>query len=130
MVIAPKAVALTAVSDTVAYTGAEQTIRGFTASVEGLTFAETVTASGKGTDVGAYDVTFSGVKLNETKDTTGNYVVKETFGGKLTIAKTNSTVATAPTAIRSPYSRTAVSRKAGSVTAAVPRITRSTPAEK
>ena len=78
-------VTLTANSGTETYDGTEKTVAGFTPSVEGLTFAGTVSASASGTNAGEYDVTFSGVTLNETKDTTGNYVVTETTDGKLTI---------------------------------------------
>ena len=82
--ITPAPVTLTANSDTKEYSGAEQTVSGFTSSVDGLTFAG-VTASGSGTNVGTYDVTFSGVTLNATKDDTGNYVVTSTTNGTLTI---------------------------------------------
>ena len=85
LTITPAGVMLTADSDTKTYNGSEQTVAGFTSSVEGLTFAETVTASGAGTNAGTYDVTFSGVTVNETKDTTGNYVVTGTTDGTLTI---------------------------------------------
>ena len=89
--INPASVTLTANSDTKAYSGEEQTVTGYTSSVEGLTFAETVTASGSGTNTGTYDVTFTGVTLNETKDNTGNYVVTSITNGTLTIeaAETN-----------------------------------------
>ena len=84
--INPKAVTLTANSDTTKfYNGSEQTVTGYTSSVEGLTFADTVVASGSGTNVGNYDVTFSGVTVNETTDTTGNYVVTAVVPGTLKI---------------------------------------------
>jgi hypothetical protein len=67
----PASVNLTANSGTETYTGEEKTVTGYTSSVAGLTFAETVTANGKGTDAGEYDVTFTGVTVNETKDTIG-----------------------------------------------------------
>ena len=83
---------LTANSDEFTYDGTEKTVTGFTSNVEGLTFAETVTASGSGTNAGEYDVTFSGVTLNETKDTTGNYMVTGTTDGKLTVTPKAITV--------------------------------------
>jgi len=82
--ITPASVALTANSDTKEYSGTEQTVSGFSSSVDGLTFTG-VTASGSGTNVGNYDVSFSGVTLNATKDDTGNYVVTSTTNGTLTI---------------------------------------------
>ena len=85
--IAPASVTLTANSGTETYDGTEKTVTGFTSSVEGLTFAESVTACGSGTDAGEYNVTFVGVTVNETKDSTGNYVVTGTTDGKLTITK-------------------------------------------
>lgn len=86
----PAPVTLTAKSGTTTYNGEEQTVTGFTPDVEGLTFAETVKAEGKGTNAGEYAVTFSGVTVNTTKDTTGNYVVAKTTDGKLTIKKAPS----------------------------------------
>jgi uncharacterized repeat protein (TIGR02543 family) len=82
--ISPASVTLTANSDTKEYNGAEQTVTGFTSSVNGLTFTG-VSASGSGTDTGSYDVIFTDVTLNTTKDDTGNYVVTETTNGTLTI---------------------------------------------
>ena len=91
--INPASVTLTANSlDTDVYDGTEKTVTGFTASVDGLTFADTVTAGGSGTDAGEYDVIFSGVTVNETKDSTGNYVVTGTTDGKLTISRKPVTV--------------------------------------
>ena len=88
LTINPASVTLTANSDTKEYSGAEQTVEGFTSSVDGLTFTS-VTASGSGTDTGTYYVTFTGVTINTTKDDTGNYVVTSTTDGTLTItAKT------------------------------------------
>ena len=84
LTINPASVTLTAASDTYTYDGTEQTLTGFTSSVEGLTFSG-VSASGSGTTVGNYPVTFTGVTVNETKDTTGNYVVTGTTDGTLTI---------------------------------------------
>lgn len=81
----PKSVKLTANSKTTeVYDGTEKTVEGFTCDVEGLTF-EGVSASGKGSDAGEYVVNFSGVTLNETKDTTGNFTVVEINPGKLII---------------------------------------------
>ena len=96
--ISPASVTLTANSrNTDTYDGTEKAVTGYTSSVDGLTFAETVTATGSGTNAGDYDVTFSGVTVNETKDDTGNYVVTGTTNGKLTISKATPTV-TPPTA--------------------------------
>ena len=84
--ISPASVTLTANSrNTDTYDGTEKTVTGYTSSVDGLTFAESVSASGSGTNAGEHDVTFSGVTLNETKDNTGNYVITATTNGKLTI---------------------------------------------
>ena len=99
--INPIAVTLTANSDKTAYDGKEKTVSGFISSVYGLTFADTVTASGSGTDAGEYAVTFTGVTVNETKDTTGNYMVTETVNGKLTITKAaNPAVVTTTAAVK------------------------------
>ena len=83
--VTPAPVTLTAVTAFRNYDGTEKTVSGYTCSVDGLIF-EGVTASGSGTDAGTYPVTFSGVALNTTKDTSGNYVVTETTDGTLTIA--------------------------------------------
>ena len=91
--ILPAPVTLTAESrDTDIYDGTEKTLTGFTCSVEGLTFADEVSASGKGTKAGEYDVTIGGVTPNVTKDSTGNYVVTKTINGKLTISKKTITI--------------------------------------
>ena len=91
--ISPASVTLTANSrNTDTYDGTEKTVTGYTSSVDGLTFAESVSASGSGTNAGEYDVTFSGVKLNETKDNTGNYVITATTNGKFAIAPKPVTV--------------------------------------
>ena len=82
--ILPAEVTLTANSGTEPYDGTEKTVTGFTSSVDGLTF-EGVSASGSGTNIGEYDVTFTGVTIDTTKDTSGNYVVTGTTNGKLTI---------------------------------------------
>ena len=82
--INPASVTLTANSGTKTYTGSNQTVTGFTSSVAGLTFAG-VSASGSGKNAGTYDVTFSGVTVNKTKDASGNYVVSGLTNGILTI---------------------------------------------
>ena len=91
LTVNPASVTLTANSDTKEYSGTQQTVEGFTSSVDGLAFTG-VSASGSGTNTGTYDVTFSGVTISETKDNTGNYVVTETTNGTLTI--TAATVGT------------------------------------
>ena len=96
--IDPAGVTLTANSGTETYDGSEKAVTGFKASVEGLKFADTVVAGGKGTNAGEYPVAFSGVTVNETKDTTGNYLVVGTTEGKLKIEKADSAVAKAPEA--------------------------------
>ena len=53
--------------------------------MEGLTFPETVKASGTGDTLGTFDVVFEGVELNVTRDLSGNYVVTKTVNGLLTI---------------------------------------------
>ena len=91
--IAPAGVTLTANSrNTDIYDGTEKTVTGYTSSVDGLTFAESVTATGSGTNAGEYDVTFSGVTLNTTTDNTGNYVITATTNGKLTISPASVTL--------------------------------------
>ena len=89
--INPMGVTLTANSGSEAYDGTEKTINGFTCSVEGLTFAG-VTASGSGTNIGEYPVTFTGVTIGTTKDTSKNYVVNETINGTLTITRKQLTI--------------------------------------
>ena len=94
--VEPAPVTLTANSDTtLIYNESEQTVEGFTCSVDGLTF-DGVSASGSGTDVGSYDVTFTGVSLNETRDTTGNYIVTDTVKGTLKISKTDGELTVTP----------------------------------
>ena len=91
LTIKPASVTLTANSrNTDVYDGTEKTVTGFICkmgeqTVEGLSFGESVTASGSGTDAGDYVVTVTGVTVNETKDNTGNYVVTGTTNGTLTI---------------------------------------------
>lgn len=85
-----KNVELTAVSDSKVYNGSEQTISGYTADITGVTF-NGISASGSGTDVGEYNVTFAEGTLN-TVDTTNKYIVTKATPGKLTIAKRDVTV--------------------------------------
>lgn len=85
-----KNVTLTANSDTVTYNGKEQTVEGYTCDTPNVTF-EGITASGKGTDAGTYDVTFSEGTVGKV-DETAKYIVTDTTDGKLTI-----TEASAPT---------------------------------
>ena len=92
LTINPAPVTLTANSDiSKIYNGQEQEVTGFTSSVEGLTFTG-VSAKGAGIDVGDYPVNFSGVTVGETKDSTGNYVVKETIPGTLKIKPKQVTI--------------------------------------
>ena len=85
-----KNVELTAVSDSKVYNGSEQTISGYTGAPEGVTF-NGISASGSGTDVGEYDVTFAEGTLN-TVDTTNKYIVTKATPGKLTIKPVEVTV--------------------------------------
>ena len=87
--IDPSPVTLTANSATATYNGSEMIVTGFTClkggqTLGGLTFAG-VSASGSGTNADTYEVTFSGVTLGQTRDTTGNYVVTGTENGLLTV---------------------------------------------
>ena len=90
--ITPAPVTLTAGSLNTKYNkyGNAQTVNTYTCNVSGVYFSSTVKAYGSGTDVGEYDVTFSGVTLNETTDTTGNYVVTKTVNGKIIITKADA----------------------------------------
>lgn len=93
LTVAAAFVTLTANSRTVTYDGTEQTVTGFTCSVDGLSFTNAgVSASGSGTGVGTYDVTFSGVTLNSTKDNTNQYIVTNIVDGTLTIDPAEATV--------------------------------------
>ena len=85
-----KNVELTAVSDSKVYNGSEQTISGYTGAPEGVTF-NGISASGSGTDVGEYGVTFGEGTLN-TVDTTNKYIVTKATPGKLTIKPVEVTV--------------------------------------
>jgi len=90
--VTPAPVTLTAGSLTTKYNryGYAQTVETYTCNVSGVYFPSTVKAYGSGTNVGTYDVTFSGVTLNETTDTTGNYVVTQTVNGTITITKADA----------------------------------------
>lgn len=93
LIVAAAFVTLTANSETVTYSGTEQTITGFTYNVDGqtLTFPG-VSASGSGTAVGTYPVTFTGVTENTTTDSSGDYVVTSIVEGTLTINPAEATV--------------------------------------
>lgn len=85
-----KNVELTAVSDSKVYNGSEQTISGYTADIAGVNF-DGISASGSGTDVGEYGVTFGEGTVGKV-DTTNKYIVTKATPGKLTIAKRDVTV--------------------------------------
>ena len=82
-------VTLTAGSLTTTYNRRAQTVHTYTSSVSGIYF-QGVSASGSGTNVGTYPVTFSGVTIDETTDTTGNYVVHAVVNGTITINKASA----------------------------------------
>lgn len=86
-----KNVTLTANSDTVTYNGKEQTVEGYTCDTPNVTF-EGITASGKGTDAGTYDVTFS---ANPVGTHNNLYIVTKTVDGTLTINKRSVTLTSA-----------------------------------
>jgi hypothetical protein len=93
LTVAAAFVTLTANSGTVTYNGTEQTVTGFTCSVDGLSFTNAgFSASGSGTNVGTHNVTFTGVTLNSTTDNTGQYVVTNIVDGTLTINPTEAIV--------------------------------------
>ena len=85
-----KNVELTAVSDSKVYNGSEQTISGYTGAPEGVTF-NGISASGSGTDVGEYGVTFGEGTVGKV-DTTNKYIVTKATSGKLTIKPVEVTV--------------------------------------
>lgn len=85
-----KNVELTANSKTETYDGTEHSVSGFTGAPEGVTF-NGISASGSGTDVGEYNVTFAEGTLN-TVDTTEKYIVTKATPGKLTIKPAEVTV--------------------------------------
>jgi len=90
--VTPAPVTLTAGSLNTKYNkyGNDQTVNTYTCNVSGVYFPSTVKAYGSGTNVGTYSVTFSGVTLNETTDTSGNYVVTQTVNGTITITKADA----------------------------------------
>ena len=86
LTIKPAPVALKANSADEDYDGTSKAVSGFTCSVEGLEF-EGVSAGVSGTNEGTYEAKFTGVKINTTKDKTGNYIVTGTTDGTLKITK-------------------------------------------
>ena len=85
-----KNVELTAVSGSREYNGSEQTISGYTADTAGVTF-DGISASGSGTYVGEYDVTFTGTPVGKV-DTSAKYIVTKANNGKLTITPVTAQV--------------------------------------
>ncbi|MBQ9643956.1 MAG: Ig-like domain-containing protein, partial [Lachnospiraceae bacterium] len=83
-------VVLTANSLTAAYTGEEQSVEGFTASVDGVVF-EDVQARGAGTAAGSYPVRFER-DLTGTVDESGRFIVSSCREGVLTIEAVPVTV--------------------------------------
>lgn len=90
-----KNVTLTANSDSATYDGTEHTVTGYTAKdnkdnlVEGLTFTGVASPSASGTDVGEYDVEFSGSAVGAHNKL---YIVTAVNPGKLTINKRSVTL--------------------------------------
>lgn len=90
-----KNVTLTANSDSATYDGKAHTVTGYTAkdnenkAVEGLTFAGVASPSASGTDVGEYDVEFSGSAVGAHNEL---YIVTAVNPGKLTINKRSVTL--------------------------------------
>lgn len=82
-------VTLTAGSLSTTYDRQSHSVTTYTSSVSGLRFSG-ISASGSGTNAGEYPVTFRGVTIDVTTDTTGNYVVHELVNGKITIAKASA----------------------------------------
>ena len=82
-------VTLTAGSLSTTFNRREQSVHTYTSSVSGIYFWG-VSASGSGTNVGSYPVTFSGVTVDETTDSSGNYVVHTLVNGTLTITKASA----------------------------------------
>ena len=78
-----KNVELTAASDTRTYTGAEQWVWGYEASVDGVQVPG-VQASGHGTDAGTYPVTFEADAVGRV-DASERYIVSAAHDGVLTI---------------------------------------------
>ena len=85
-----KNVELTANSKTETYDGTEKSVSGYTGAPEGVTF-NGISASGSGTDVGAYNVIFDGTPVGKV-DTTEKYIVTKATPGKLTIKPVEVTV--------------------------------------
>ncbi len=87
------AITLTANSENVTYDGTEHSVTGFTGLPAGLTI-NGVTASGKGTNAGVYDVTFTTGSvqiLDGATDVTDHYMISYT-DGKLTVEKADVTI--------------------------------------
>ena len=84
LTINPAPVSLTANSVIEVYDGTVKTVSGYTCNVEGVHF-EDVSSYASRIDVGEYTVDISGAIVNETKDTTGNYIVSELISGSLRI---------------------------------------------
>ena len=82
-------VTLTAGSLSATYDRQSHSVYTYTSSVSGITF-HGISVSGSGTNVGTYPVTFSGVTVDVTTDTTGNYVVHELVNGTITITKASA----------------------------------------
>lgn len=89
IVISQAPVTLTAGSLTTTYNRSTQSVSTYSSSVSGLYFRY-ISASGSGKNVGTYPVTFSGVTLDVTTDTTGNYVVHTLVEGTITITKASA----------------------------------------
>lgn len=89
IVISQAPVTLTAGSLTTTYNRSTQSVSSYSSSVSGIYFRY-ISASGSGKNVGTYPVTFSGVTVGVTTDTTGNYVVNEVVNGTLTINKASA----------------------------------------
>ena len=93
-----KNVTLTANSDTKTYDGTEHTVTGYTAKdnkdnlVEGLTFTGVDSPSVSATDVGKYDVEFSGSAVGAHNEL---YIVTDTVNGKLEITPRKVTLTSA-----------------------------------
>lgn len=106
-----KNVTLTANSDSATYDGKAHTVTGYTAkdnenkAVEGLTFTGVASPSASGTDVGEYDVEFSGSAVGAHNEL---YIVTAVNPGKLTISKRSVTL-TSETASKA-YDGTALTK--------------------
>ena len=89
IVISQAPVTLTAGSLTTTYNRSTQSVSTYSSSISGIYFRY-ISASGSGKNVGTYPVTFSGVTLDVTTDTTGNYVVHTLVEGTITITKASA----------------------------------------